>query len=324
MKANKFTPREDFINALERRPPRGRVPHFELDFFLSMEALGRIHASQLFYEQWSQMSEAEQRLQREYIAQTYIMVAEHYEHSAIFKQPVLGMELEQEAEVLNELVKRSDRRYFTMMHGDPTYKIPPGDDMVEFSYRLVDDSEGLHEEARKRVESAVKRARFLRENTDLDGFALCSDYSFNSGTFLSPAQLEEFVLPYLKEVIAAYRELGFYVIKHTDGNIMQILDQLVDANPHALHSIDPQGGMDLAEVKKKVGDRVCLIGNVDCSLMDTGTDTEFEKDVRRALSQGMPGGGYIFSTSNTVYTGLSLARYERMIDIWKQEGNYVV
>ena len=34
--------------------------------------------------------------------------------------------------------------------------------------------------------------------------------------------------------------MGFYVIKHTDGNIMPILDQLVERKPHALHSLDPQ------------------------------------------------------------------------------------
>ena len=57
---------------------------------------------------------------------------------------------------------------------------------------------------------------------------------------------DEFVTPYLKELVAGYRELGFYVIKHTDGNIMPILDALVSANPHALHSLDPQGGVNLA------------------------------------------------------------------------------
>ena len=36
----------------------------------------------------------------------------------------------------------------------------------------------------------------------------------------------------------------------------------------------------------------------------------------------MPGGGYIFSTSNCVYTGMPLARYELMLDVWRREGNY--
>lgn len=116
--------------------------------------------------------------------------------------------------------------------------------------------------------------------------------------------------------------MGFYTIKHTDGNIMPILDQLVEANPHALHSVDPQAGVDIAEVKKLVGNKVCLIGNVNCGLLQTGTEEQVVETVRYALKHGMPGGGYIFSTSNCIYTGMPLERYELMLDIWKSEGIY--
>jgi hypothetical protein len=56
--------------------------------------------------------------------------------------------------------------------------------------------------------------------------------------------------PYLARLIQGYRAMGFYTIKHTDGDSMPILDQLVQANPHALHSLDPQAGVDIAEVKR--------------------------------------------------------------------------
>ena len=36
----------------------------------------------------------------------------------------------------------------------------------------------------------------------------------------------------------------------------------------------------------------------------------------------MPGGGYVFSTSNCIYTGMSLERYELILDVWRKEGNY--
>ena len=116
--------------------------------------------------------------------------------------------------------------------------------------------------------------------------------------------------------------MDFYAIKHTDGDINLILDQLIDANPHALHSLDPQGNVDIAVVKKHYGHRVCLIGNVNCALMDTGTDRQVVKSAEYALMNGMPGGGYIFSTSNCVYTGMRLARYELILDVWKRLGNY--
>jgi len=68
--------------------------------------------------------------------------------------------------------------------------------------------------------------------------------------------------------------MGFYVIKHTDGNIMPILDQIVETHPHALHSLDPQAGVDIAKVKCLVGNKVCLIGNVNCGILQTETKQE--------------------------------------------------
>ena len=75
-------------------------------------------------------------------------------------------------------------------------------------------------------------------------------------------------------------------------------------------------------MKRRVGDQVCLIGNVSCALLQTGSDAEVEDDVRRALRDGMPGGGYVFATSNCIYTGMALRRYELMLDIWRREGVY--
>jgi uroporphyrinogen decarboxylase len=323
-----LTPHDRFIAALERRPPTpGRVPHFELVFYLTMEAFGRVHPSHRSYRQWDQMEEKERALHRNDVADIYIATAERYEHSAIFIHP----NPENEAETLRlvELIReKTADRYFIMRHGDATFSVPGGDHMAEFAYRLVDEPEKVKAEAEARVNAALERAERLRKHADalgglgLDGFALCADYCFNTGPFLRPRQFAEFVTPYLARLTKGYRELGFYVIKHTDGNIMPIIDQLVETNPHALHSLDPQGGVDIAEVKRRYGERVCLIGNVNCGMLDTGTDAEVVESARYALRHGMPGGGFIFSTSNCVYTGMRLARYELMLDVWRREGNY--
>jgi uroporphyrinogen decarboxylase len=316
-----MTPRERFIAALERRPLTGRVPHFELVFFLTMEAFGKVHPSQRAYHQWDQMEEKERQLHRNEIAQLYIATAERFEHSAIFLHPNPGTE--DEIFRLIDLVReKSGDRYFLMMHGDATFSVPSGTQMQAFSYRLADEPQKVHAEAREMVGNALHRAERLRKHGGLDGFALCADYCFNTGPFLGPALFSEFVTPYLARLTKAYRDMGFYVIKHTDGNIMPILDQLAQTKPHALHSLDPQGGVDIAEVKRRYGHDLCLIGNVNCGLLDTGTDEQVIESCRYALKHGMPGGGYIFSTSNCIYTGMRLSRYELMLDVWRREANY--
>jgi len=317
----KLTPRERFIAALERRPLTGRVPHFELVFFLTMEAFGKVHPAHRHYDQWAQMSETERRLHREEMAGIYIATAERYEHDAIFLHPNPGS-LDETMRLIDLVREKTGDRYFLMIHGDATYGLPNGDEMMEFCNKIAETPDKLHEDAARWVDGALENQEKLARHGGLDGLALCSDYCFNTGPFLSPAQFGEFVTPYLKRLIQAQRQMGFHVIKHTDGNIMPILDQLVECNPHALHSLDPQGGVDIAEVKRLYGDRVCLIGNVNCGLMDTGTDEEVIESARYALRHGMPGGGYIFSTSNCVYTGMRLRRYELILDVWRREGNY--
>jgi uroporphyrinogen decarboxylase len=318
---NELSPRERFIAALERRPLTGRVPHFELVFFLTMEAFGRLHPSQRSYAQWDQMEAKERQLHRNDMADLYIATAERYEHSAIFlhPNPWSDDEIQRLVDIIRE---RTGDKYFLMIHGDATYGIPNGNNMTEFAVQLVEEPQMLKDQAQRMVDDTLKRGQTLKRAGGLDGFALCSDYCFNNGPFLRPSQFAEFVTPYLKQLCAGYREQGYWIIKHTDGNIMPIIDQLVDANPHALHSLDPQGGVDIKVVKEKYGDQVCLIGNVSCGMLDTGTDEQARESARYCLKHGKPGSGYIFSTSNCVYTGMRLARYDVILDEWRRHGVY--
>ena len=316
-----MTPRARFISALERKPPRGRVPHFELVFFLTMEAFGKLHPSQRVYHQWDQMTERERQLHRSDTADVFIMTARRYEHNAIFLHPNPGSQ--DEVLRLIDLVRdKSGGEFFLMLHGDATYEIPNGENMIEFTEWLYTKPDEVKLHAQKRVDDALENAERLSKHGGLDGFALCSDYCFNTQPFLSPAMFAEIVTPYLAQLCKGYRDLGFHSIKHTDGNIMPILDQLVAAKPDAIHSLDPQGHVDIAEVKRLYGDQVCLIGNVNCGLLTSGTDEEVIESARYCIRHGMPGGGYIFSTSNCAFTGLPLERYELMWKVWHEEAIY--
>jgi len=319
-----MTPRERFIAALERKPFPGRVPTFELVFFLTMETFGQVHPSHRNYEQWLQMTDEERQLHREEMAELYIKVAERYQHDAIFLHPNPN-DLDETRRLIDAVRNhpRGGDTYFLMLHGDSTLAIPDGAGMEEMSLRMVEEPEKVDAQAREWMDIALKRAEALQEHGALDGFALCSDYCFNSGPFMPPDWFDRFVTPYLHDTIRAYKEMGFYVIKHTDGNIMPILDRLVpedpSARPHALHSLDPQGGVDLTELVQTIGDKVCLCGNVNCGLLQTGTDEESIADAERSIREGLAAPGYIFATSNCVYTGMPLRRYEMIHEVYLKQ-----
>ena len=156
-----MTPRETFIRALERQPISGRVPHFELVFFLTMEAFGKVHPSHRNYGQWFQMSEHERQLHRIEMAGIYVDTARRYEHSAIFLHHPLN-DLEEYQRLVDVVRAKTGDRYFLMKHGDATYSVPNGQDMMEWSAWLYERPDEVRDEAQRRVDAALERAHKLR------------------------------------------------------------------------------------------------------------------------------------------------------------------
>ncbi len=307
-----MTPKERAIAALELREPDDIVPTFELVYFLGPEKFG--HAKYDWVENIRNLPTAEER-ERAYHwnAELSVMIASAYGYSILRGDPV---------EIVQVFRKWGlDKEYLLCGEADGTMAIPNGENMVDVAIQLRENPKEMHERFRKGAEAAKEQGKRFAD-AGAQAVTMCADYCFNVGPFLSPDMFREFVTPYLTEIIASHRENGLYVIKHTDGNIMPILDQLVEARPHALHSVDPQAGVDLAEVKRLVGDKVALCGNVNCGLLQTGTDEEVDEDILRSLREGMPGGGYIFSTSNCAFRGLPLERYERMMELRREHGRY--
>jgi uroporphyrinogen decarboxylase len=149
------------------------------------------------------------------------------------------------------------------------------------------------------------------------------DIAYNNGLLMSPKHFRDLLYPGFYRVMQGFKELGLYVIKHTDGNLWTIMDLLVDSGIDCLDPIDPLAGMDLGEVKAKYGDRIALKGNVDCAdLMTFGTPEEVVEATKVALRQGMPGGGYILSSSNSIHSAVKPENYVAMLRTLHEYGHY--
>jgi len=151
------------------------------------------------------------------------------------------------------------------------------------------------------------------------------DYSSSKGPLMSPRHFRKLFYPGLCRVIGGFKELGLVVIKHTDGNLWPILDMIVDSGIDCLDPIDPKGGMNLAEVKAKYGHRIAVKGNVDCAdLLTFGTVEDTVNATKAALRDGMPGGGFILSSSNSIHSGVKPENYAAMMRTLQECGGYFV
>ena len=149
------------------------------------------------------------------------------------------------------------------------------------------------------------------------------DFAYNSGPMMSPLKFKEIFYPELKRVVSGYKELGLLVIKHTDGDIMPILDMIIDSGFDCLDPIDPIAGMDLQQMKKDYGNMISLKGNVDCSTtLSFKTESETVEETKSCLNKAMPGGGYILSSSNSIHSAVKPQNYLAMLDTLKKFGKY--
>jgi uroporphyrinogen-III decarboxylase len=67
---------------------------------------------------------------------------------------------------------------------------------------------------------------------------------------------------------------------------------------NGLANIEPNA-MDIGELKKKYGQRLCLMGNIDLHYTLTqGSPEETAAEVKQRIQEIGPGGGYILASSN--------------------------
>jgi len=187
---------------------------------------------------------------------------------------------------------------------------------VQFSVDLVENPEALHEEARVRHQTAIAKFDELAE-AGADFIHVVNDVAFNSGTFISPPQFRDLCIPYLAQQVAHIRSLGVIPFVHTDGNIMDVLDDYLSLGAACFQSVDPMAGMDIAEVKRRCYGKMALMGNVQCNLLQDGPLEAIRESALYCLRHGSPGGGYIFGTSNTIFPGMPLEHYEYMLEVYR-------
>jgi uroporphyrinogen decarboxylase len=140
-----------------------------------------------------------------------------------------------------------------------------------------------------------------------------------------PAHFRQFFLPLLKEHVALVHSYDAFYHYYDDGRFMANLDSVVEAGVDLISTLPgpPTGDVELATVKAKAGDRVCLKGNIDLLyVLKEGTPSDINEAVRRAIETAAPGGGYILATSDAVRDGTPPENLHAFCAAGRKYGNY--
>jgi len=123
-----------------------------------------------------------------------------------------------------------------------------------------------------------------------------------SSTLISPKLHREFCLPYDRIMHDALRDLGFKITYHTCGGTLGIEDLIVENHCHVSETLAPPsigGNQEPWEFKKKIGNRLAMIGGVDQhNTLTVGTKAEVRQGVFKLFETTGRDGGYICSASD--------------------------
>jgi hypothetical protein len=170
---------------------------------------------------------------------------------------------------------------------------------VNLSMDIYDRPAFVHELMRFSTDWLKVLYRRLGE-TGID--SICMDDTW-VGAGLDPAHYREFIKPYDIECVQAAHDAGYLVSLHVCGRASLLLEDLADTSPDALETITSNrssGDVDLADAKRRVGDRVCLFGGFNEHLLYETDADGVREEVKRCLDAAMDGGGYVLRSTGQI------------------------
>jgi uroporphyrinogen-III decarboxylase len=143
-------------------------------------------------------------------------------------------------------------------------------------------------------ERLMENLRRMLEVNVVDLYRICGA-EYATPPYMPPHLFERFVVPYTKEMTDMIHEKGGMVRLHCHGRTGEVLDMILSTGADAIDPCEapPDGDITLDRVKERVGDRVCIFGNLQLKLLEHGSLDEVEKEVRGCMDGAKAGGGYV-------------------------------
>jgi len=246
----------------------------------------------------------------------------------IVKENLEGPAIEKYKKIVKKFFRRINKK-----HKDKIYVIVTNDYLGAFEAA----SQGLGWPYYARM--VKKDSRFIKEvhtviaqfsaelyksymDAGAEVFVESGDLAYKTGPMMSPKKFTELVLPGYKIITDTVHDRGKKIVLHSDGQITSLLDFVVNCGFDGLQSLEPTAGVDLALVKKKVGDKLCLMGNIDIAhVLTYGTKREVFDAVKFAIKTAGPGGGFIVSATN-MHPAVRVQNLKWMIEATHKFGVY--
>ena len=152
-----------------------------------------------------------------------------------------------------------------------------------------------------------------------DGMSLSEDLAYNKGLLCSVAMLEKLFLPYWRELIDFFHSHDLPVTIHSDGDITEALEIIVEAGFDAINPMEAKAGCDALRIAEKYHDRLCFKGGLDARVLEAGERHLIRREVTKIVD-GMKrlGAGYIFGSDHSVSVNVAYRDYEYAVEVFRE------
>jgi uroporphyrinogen decarboxylase len=256
----------------------------------------------------------------------YLVMRTHFPdmHLGDLPDPIVPYEVEpSELEAIRYVVRELGDTHFiigrTPVDGSFPWEHTVG--MEALLMKMLIEPDFVEKATAVYVDRSLAYIRAMLE-AGVDAIMTVDDYSDNRGPIMGLDLFRKFVLPAIRRQCELTHDLGGYFIKHTDGNLWDVLDDLVEIGIDGWHGIQRNIGMDLGRLKKRYGERLCFFGGVNTETLITGSPQDLRDEVRTAIEQAAAGGGLVLTCSNVVPVGATLENYRAMRQAIQDFGKY--
>lgn len=192
-----------------------------------------------------------------------------------------------------------------------------------FSYAIYDERRELDRLFEAYRHNSTLIARFAAAKKPGPIFFTWADIAYKGRLLYSLSFLRETFIPMLRSVCEPLAEAGMKVVFHSDGDVTEILDDMLDAGIHGLNPIEPQAGMDIGRLKRRYGKRLILVGNVDCSqVLPLGSVRDVVEATKACLREAGHGGGLFIGSSSEIVPSTPLENVLAFFDACRTFGRY--
>ena len=174
-------------------------------------------------------------------------------------------------------------------------------------------------------EDNVLLAKAAAEHKLCPIYFIGDDIAYKRALMFPPDFLRETFIECLRRTVEPVKNAGIKVIFHSDGYVMPVLDDMINAGIDGLNPIEPLAGMDIGYLKRRYEKNLVLVGNVDCSqVLPLGTREEVIEATKACIKAASPGGGHFIGSSSEIVPATPVENILAFYETAREYGRYPV